>query len=319
MEILADFEAMADFFRHIYLFECLTGVLLFFILFASFNLKVHDKIVEGYRFNLLNRVKARIFTQLVLATALLILSIISIILILNYGLSDFKSIGFTQNPYLKICISAFFILCAVTFIKNWGNVDESARKEITDLWNIESSKLVAFDRARDTLPANFKYRPLTADELFDPRHDDVNSYFFCDEPAKSSAEEKSVTDSSDNSSEKATSDIVIEDYEEGLELKIQDIVETGSKLDALRYCVYERNMTVEEGLDTVEDCAGPSDEYESDDEDDIEYFLLLKAKDDGVVVAAQYYNEMTDADFFESVEKLKDAADTWGMNLPSAF
>lgn len=319
MEVLADFEAMADLFSHIYLFECLIGALFFVILFSSFNLKVHDEIVEGNRFNLLKRVKRRIFVQVALATALMILSAISIILILNYGLLDFESTGFTQNPYLKICISAFFIVWSITFIKNWGNVDKSAKKEITELWNTESSELVAFDRARNTLPANFKHRPLTADELFDPRHDDVNSYFFCDEPAKGSAEEKSVADSSDNSSEKATSDIVIEDYEEGLELKIQDIVETGSKLDALRYCVYEKNMTVEEGLDTVEDCAGPSDEYESDDEDNIEYFLLLKAKDDGVVEAAQYYNEMTDADFFESAEKIKEVADTWGLDLPTDF
>lgn len=318
MEVLADFEAMADLFSHIYLFECLIGALFFVILFSSFNLKVHEEIVEGNRFNLLKRVKRRIFVQVALATALMILSAISIILILNYGLLDFESTGFTQNPYLKICISAFFIVWSITFIKNWGNVDKSAKKEITDLWNIECPKIVGFDRARNTLPPNFKYRPLTADELFDPRHDDVNSYFFCDEPAKGSVEEKSNADSSDNTSE-GISDIEIEDYEEELELKIQDIVETGSKLDALRYCVEERNMTVEDGLDTVEDCAGPSDEYESDDEDNIEYFLLLKAKDDGVVEAAQYYNEMTDADFFESVEKLKDVADTWGMNLPSAF
>ena len=318
MEVLADFEAMADLFSHIYLFECLIGALFFVILFSSFNLKVHDEIVEGNRFNLLKRVKRRIFVQVALATALMILSAISIILILNYGLLDFESTSFTQNPYLKICISAFFIVCSITFIKNWGNVDKSAKKEITDLWNIECPKIVGFDRARNTLPPNFKYRPLTADELFDPRHDDVNSYFFCDEPAKGSVEEKSNADSSDNTSE-GISDIEIEDYEEELELKIQDIVETGSKLDALRYCVEERNMTVEEGLDTVEDCAGPSDEYESDDEDNIEYFLLLKAKDDGVVEAAQYYNEMTDADFFESAEKIKEVADTWGLDLPTDF
>lgn len=318
MEILADYQAMVDFFKHIYLVECLIGALSFIILFPSSNLKVHDEIVEGNRFNLLKRVKRRIFVQVALATALMILSAISIILILNYGLLDFESTGFTQNPYLKICISAFFIVCSITFIKNWGNVDKSAKKEITELWNTESSELVAFDRARNTLPANFKHRPLTADELFDPRHGDVNSYFFCDEPAKGSVEEKSNADSSDNTSE-GISDIEIEDYEEELELKIQDIVETGSKLDALRYCVEERNMTVEDGLDTVEDCVGPSDEYESDDEDNIEYFLLLKAKDDGVVEAAQYYNEMTDADFFESAEKIKEVADTWGLDLPTDF
>ena len=318
MEILADFEAMADLFSHIYLFECLIGISFYIFVLSDLSLKVHTAMVDGNRFNLLERVKRRIFTQVALATAVLILSIISITLILCYGLSDFESIGFTKNPYLKIIVSAIFVFSSVSFIKNWGDVDKSARKLIADLWDMQFPKIVDMNRARNTLPANFKYRPLTVDELFDPRHD-VNSYFICDEPAKSSADEKSVTDSSDNSSEKATSDIVIEDYEEELELKIQEIVETGSKLDALRYCVYERNMTVEEGLDTVEDCAGPSDEYESDDEDDIEYFLLLKAKDDGVVVAAQYYNEMTDADFFESVEKLKDAADTWGMNLPSAF
>lgn len=318
MEILADFEAMADLFSHIYLFECLIGALFFVILFSSFNLKVHEEIVEGNRFNLLKRVKRRIFVQVALATALLILCVIAVFLILNYGLLDYKSTSFTQNPYLKICISVFFIICSITFIKNWGNVDKSAKKEITELWNTESSKLVAFDRARNTLPANFKHRPLTADELFDPRHDDVNSYFLCDEPAKGCVEEKSNADSSDNTSE-GISDIEIEDYEDELELKIQDIVETGSKLDALRYCVNEKNMTVEEGLDTVEDCAGPSDEYESDDEDSIEYFLLLKAKDDGVVVAAQYYNEMTDADFFESAEKIKEVANMWGLYLPTIF
>lgn len=317
MEILADYQAMVDFFKHIYLFECLIGVLFFIILLTSFNLKVHDKIAEGNRFKLLKMVKIRIFIQVILATALLILCVIAVFLILNYGLLDYKSTSFTQNPYLKICISVFFIICSITFIKNWGNVDKSAKEEIAVLWNIEFPKIVDFNRGLNTLPANFKYRPLTADELFDPQHE-VNSYFLCDEPAKGCVEEKSNADSSDNTSE-GISDIEIEDYEDELELKIQDIVETGSKLDALRYCVNEKNMTVEEGLDTVEDCAGPSDEYESDDEDSIEYFLLLKAKDDGVVVAVQYYNEMTNAEFFESLEKIKEVANMWGLYLPTIF
>lgn len=108
----------------------------------------------------------------------------------------------------------------------------------------------------------------------------------------------------------------IDDYEIELEQKILDIVASGSKLDALRYCVYEKEMTVEEGLDAVEDCAGISSEYESTENDDIEYYLLLKAKDEGVIEATKYYNEMTNVDFFESVEKVKEVTELWNMYLP---
>lgn len=304
MEILADFESMSELFGHIFLFECLIGALFFIMLFPTANSRVVDKIIAGERFSLLSRVKGRIYFQVVLAAACLILSAVSIILILDYGMD-----GFTRNPYLKLAISALFILCSVVFLKNWANVDKSARKEITALWNIQFIESFDFDRARNTLPANFKYRKLTEDELFDPKCKDVRSYFYCDEPDKTN----------DASSVSSTSDVVIEDYETELEQTIKNLAEEGSKLDALRYCVEEKEMTVEEGLDAVEDCAGPSDEYESNDEDDIEYFLLLKTKDDGVIEAAKYYNEMTDADFFESAEKVKEVTDLWGMDLPTEF